>query len=225
MPIRYGVSGHSIRNPYSSMGRLRLVPPRPRRHVGRPGPLVVRAGGLRRFLEAASATGQTTPSLLQPLGTPGCHPADTVGARRMGRDTWSGIVPDGLWDIATPLIPPPKVRRQCGGTQDTPDETLFASRLAHRLARAAELVPPAPLALRCCGVLRDGRRVHRRQVSRAREGLLRQPRSRRGGGRRQRGSGALPCQSVDLAGSHGSCHRGYPATSLLAPAGPQVPCR
>jgi hypothetical protein len=38
-------------------------------------------------------------------------------------------------------------------------------------------------------------------------------------------SGARLCQSGDLTGSHGSCHRGYPATSLLAPAGPQVPCR
>ncbi|MDN3265921.1 IS5/IS1182 family transposase, partial [Streptomyces sp. CSDS2] len=28
----------------------------------------------------------------------------------MGRGTWSWIVPDGLWEIAKPLIPPPKVR-------------------------------------------------------------------------------------------------------------------
>ncbi|MFJ2134656.1 IS5/IS1182 family transposase, partial [Streptomyces sp. NPDC087845] len=45
----------------------------------------------------------------------------------MGRDTWSWIVPDGLWEITKPLIPPSKVRPQGGGTQDTPDETLFAA--------------------------------------------------------------------------------------------------
>ncbi|NEE30697.1 transposase [Streptomyces sp. SID7982] len=45
----------------------------------------------------------------------------------MGRGTWSSIVPDGLWEIAEPLIPPPKVRPQGGGTRDTPDETRFAA--------------------------------------------------------------------------------------------------
>lgn len=45
----------------------------------------------------------------------------------MGRGTWSWIVPDGLWEIAKPLIPPSMVRPQGGGTQDTPDETLFAT--------------------------------------------------------------------------------------------------
>ncbi|MGJ7417073.1 IS5 family transposase [Streptomyces cinereoruber] len=37
------------------------------------------------------------------------------------------MVPDGLWEIAKPLIPLSKVRSQGGGTQDTPDETLFAA--------------------------------------------------------------------------------------------------
>ncbi|MER5417636.1 transposase [Streptomyces virginiae] len=45
----------------------------------------------------------------------------------MGRGTWSCIIPDGLWEIAEPLIPPSKVRAQGGGTPDTPDETLFAA--------------------------------------------------------------------------------------------------
>jgi transposase len=45
----------------------------------------------------------------------------------MGRGTWSWIVPHGLWEIAKPLIPPSKVRPRGGGTQDTPDETLFAA--------------------------------------------------------------------------------------------------
>ncbi|WP_190144653.1 IS5 family transposase [Streptomyces glebosus] len=45
----------------------------------------------------------------------------------MGRGTWSWIVPDGLWEIAKPLIPPSRVRSQGGGTQDTSDETVFAA--------------------------------------------------------------------------------------------------
>jgi transposase len=45
----------------------------------------------------------------------------------MGQGTWSWIVPEGLWEIAKPLIPPSRVRPQGGGTQDTPDETLFAA--------------------------------------------------------------------------------------------------
>jgi hypothetical protein len=32
----------------------------------------------------------------------------------MGRGTWSWIVPDGLWEIAKPLIPPSRVRPQGG---------------------------------------------------------------------------------------------------------------
>ncbi|MDT0393096.1 IS5/IS1182 family transposase, partial [Streptomyces sp. DSM 41921] len=28
----------------------------------------------------------------------------------MGRDTWSWIVPDGLWELARPLIPEDRVR-------------------------------------------------------------------------------------------------------------------
>ncbi|MEU0664154.1 transposase [Streptomyces lavendulocolor] len=37
------------------------------------------------------------------------------------------MVPDGVWEIVEPLIPPSKVRPQDGGTQDTPDEPLFAA--------------------------------------------------------------------------------------------------
>ncbi len=46
--------------------------------------------------------------------------------RSWGGSTWSWIVPDGLWEIAKPLIPPSRVRPQGGGTQHTPEETLFA---------------------------------------------------------------------------------------------------
>jgi hypothetical protein len=45
----------------------------------------------------------------------------------VGRGTWSWIVPDGLREIAKPLIPPSRVRPQGSGTQETPDETLFAA--------------------------------------------------------------------------------------------------
>ncbi|SEC41559.1 Putative transposase of IS4/5 family [Streptomyces sp. 3213] len=45
----------------------------------------------------------------------------------MGRDQWSWIVPDRLWAITKPLIPPAGARPQGGGTQDTPDEPLFTT--------------------------------------------------------------------------------------------------
>ncbi len=60
----------------------------------------------------------------------------------MGQGTWSWIVPDGLWEIAKPLIPPSKVRPQGGGTQDTPDETLFAGAAVGRLPKGGH-VPSA----------------------------------------------------------------------------------
>ncbi|MGK5544046.1 IS5 family transposase [Streptomyces sp. URMC 127] len=37
------------------------------------------------------------------------------------------IVPDGLWEIAEPLIPPDWARPQGGGTANTPDQTLFTA--------------------------------------------------------------------------------------------------
>ncbi|MFJ4953777.1 transposase [Streptomyces sp. NPDC088760] len=46
---------------------------------------------------------------------------------RYGAGTWSWTVPDGLWDIAKPLIPEQRTRPQGGGTANTPDETLFAA--------------------------------------------------------------------------------------------------
>lgn len=58
----------------------------------------------------------------------------------MGRGTWSWIVPDGLWEIAEPLIPPSKVRPQGGGTQDTPDETLFAAIIYALVSGCPDLV-------------------------------------------------------------------------------------
>lgn len=54
--------------------------------------------------------------------------------------TWSRIVPEGLWKIAEPLIPPSRVRPQGGGTQDIPDETWFAAigAVVHLLATVIE---------------------------------------------------------------------------------------
>ncbi|MFC8671032.1 IS5 family transposase [Streptomyces sp. NPDC057199] len=45
----------------------------------------------------------------------------------MGWGMWSWIVPDGLWEITKPLIPPSRVRPQGYRTQDSPDETLLAA--------------------------------------------------------------------------------------------------
>jgi transposase len=45
----------------------------------------------------------------------------------MGRGRWSWVVPDGLWEIAKPLIPPSKVWPQGGGSLATPEEALFAA--------------------------------------------------------------------------------------------------
>lgn len=36
---------------------------------------------------------------------------------------WGWIVPDGLWEIARPLLPPDRVRPQGGGTQRGADRT------------------------------------------------------------------------------------------------------
>ncbi|MEU5085132.1 MULTISPECIES: transposase [Streptomyces] len=36
-------------------------------------------------------------------------------------------MPDGLWEIAKPLLPEQRARLQGGGTQNTPDETVSAA--------------------------------------------------------------------------------------------------
>ncbi|GAA2456292.1 hypothetical protein GCM10010433_68250 [Streptomyces pulveraceus] len=73
----------------------------------------------------------------------------------MVRDTWSWIVPDGLWEIAKPLIPPPSLRPQGGGVQDTPDETLFAAIVYVLVSGCAWRAPPP-----CFGVSKST--AHRR---------------------------------------------------------------
>ncbi|CAL9668612.1 hypothetical protein SUDANB176_07351 [Streptomyces sp. enrichment culture] len=82
----------------------------------------------------------------------------------MGRGTWSWIVPDGLWEIAKPLIPPSRVRPQGGGTQDTPDETLFAANIYVLVSGCAwRALPP------CFGIPKST--AHRRFLIWPRAGL------------------------------------------------------
>lgn len=82
----------------------------------------------------------------------------------MGRGKWSWIVPDGLWEIAEPLIPPSKVRPQGGGTQDTPDETLFAANIYVLVSGCAwRALPP------CFGISKST--AHRRFLIWSRAGV------------------------------------------------------
>src|SRR6478735_2384648 len=45
----------------------------------------------------------------------------------MGSGRWGWIVPDGLWEIAKPLLPPARVRPQGGGVASIDDEAVFAA--------------------------------------------------------------------------------------------------
>jgi transposase len=82
----------------------------------------------------------------------------------MGQATWSWIVPDGLWEIAKPLLPPSKVRPQGRGTQDTPDETLFAAIIYVLVSGCAwRALPP------CFGISKST--AHRRFVIWSRAGV------------------------------------------------------
>jgi transposase len=45
----------------------------------------------------------------------------------MGSGRWGWIVPDGLWEIAKPLLPPARVRPQGGGVANIDDEAVFAA--------------------------------------------------------------------------------------------------
>lgn len=82
----------------------------------------------------------------------------------MGPGIWSWIVPDGLWEIAKPLIPPSRVRPQGGGTQDTPDETLFAAIIYVLVSGCAwRALPP------CFGISKST--AHRRFLIWARAGV------------------------------------------------------
>ncbi|MGW0662181.1 IS5 family transposase [Streptodolium elevatio] len=45
----------------------------------------------------------------------------------MGSSGWGWIVPDGLWEVVEPLLPPARVRPQGGGTANIDDEAVFAA--------------------------------------------------------------------------------------------------
>ena len=45
----------------------------------------------------------------------------------MGSGRWGWIVPDGLWELARPLLPPARVRPQGGGVANINDEAVFAA--------------------------------------------------------------------------------------------------
>jgi transposase len=45
----------------------------------------------------------------------------------MASGRWGWIVPEGLWEIARSLLPQSRVRPQGGGTQNAPDEDVFAA--------------------------------------------------------------------------------------------------
>ena len=77
---------------------------------------------------------------------------------------WEWIVPDGLWELARPLLPPPKTRPQGGGTQNTPDQTVFAAIVYVLVSGCAwRALPP------CFGISKST--VHRRFVLWSRAGV------------------------------------------------------
>ncbi|MFF4309692.1 IS5 family transposase [Streptomyces sp. NPDC001507] len=81
-----------------------------------------------------------------------------------GRGTWSWIVPDGLWEIARPLIPEQRTRPQGGGTANAPDETLFAAIIYVLVSGCAwRALPP------CFGVSKST--AHRRFLIWSRAGV------------------------------------------------------
>jgi hypothetical protein len=45
---------------------------------------------------------------------------------------WGWIVPDGLWEIARPLLPAVRVRPQGGGVANIDDEAVFAASIYER---------------------------------------------------------------------------------------------
>lgn len=86
----------------------------------------------------------------------------------MGRGPWSWIVPDGLGEIAKPLIPPSKARPQGGGTPDTPDETLFATIIHVLVSGCARRASPP-----CFGISKAT--AHRRFLIWSRAGVWGRP--------------------------------------------------
>ncbi|MFI7325653.1 transposase [Streptomyces rubiginosohelvolus] len=85
---------------------------------------------------------------------------------RSGR--WGWIVPDGLWEIARPLLPPDRVRTQGGGVANIDDEAVFAaiiyvlvSGCAARMRRI-RLMPGQTIIARARHAVRTGTQIRTR---------------------------------------------------------------
>ncbi|MDT8912101.1 IS5 family transposase [Amycolatopsis sp. PS_44_ISF1] len=77
---------------------------------------------------------------------------------------WSWIVPAGLWDLARPLLPAPRVRPQGGGVRNIEDEAVFAAIVYVLVSGCAwRALPP------CFGASKST--VHRRFAIWARAGV------------------------------------------------------
>lgn len=82
----------------------------------------------------------------------------------MGSGRWGWIVPDGLWEIAQPLLPPARVRPQGGGVANIDDEAVFEAIIYVLVNGCAwRALPP------CLGASRST--VHRRFVIWSRAGV------------------------------------------------------
>ncbi|WP_344500903.1 IS5 family transposase [Streptomyces enissocaesilis] len=82
----------------------------------------------------------------------------------MGSGRWGWIVPDGLWEIAEPLIPPARVRPQGGGVANIDDEAVFAAIIYVLVSGCAwRALPP------CFGASKST--VHRRFLIWSRAGV------------------------------------------------------
>ena len=61
----------------------------------------------------------------------------------MKRSEWSWIVPEGLWELARPLLPAVRVREQGGGKRSSSDEAVFAAIVYVLVSGCAwRLLPP-----------------------------------------------------------------------------------
>ncbi|MFF3363733.1 IS5 family transposase [Streptomyces misionensis] len=82
----------------------------------------------------------------------------------MGSGRWGWIVPDGLWEIARPLLPPARVRPQGGGVANIDDEAVFAAIIYVLVSGCAwRALPP------CFGASKST--VHRRFLIWSRAGV------------------------------------------------------
>jgi transposase len=82
----------------------------------------------------------------------------------MGSGRWGWIVPDGLWEIAKPLLPSARVRPQGGGMANIDDEAVFAAIIYVLVSGCAwRALPP------CFGASKST--VHRRFLIWSRAGV------------------------------------------------------